>query len=148
MNVTLKQINGLAMAAVADSGHWVTTDGPKKFGGHSAGPRPMELLLMSLASCTGMDVVSILSKKRVKLDDFSLEVEARQAQEHPKVFTEIKIHYIFEGDNIRSTDVERAIELSESKYCSASTMLKASASISHDYEIIQRNGRPDDSPSD
>ena len=137
MNIKLKQINGLAMAAVGDSNHWVTMDGPKKFGGFSAGSRPMELLLMGLAGCTAMDVVSILMKKRVKLDDFSIEVEAKQATEHPKVFTDIKLHYIFAGINLRRVDVEQAIELSESKYCSATAMLKKNAIITHDYEIVE-----------
>jgi putative redox protein len=144
MNVILKQISGLAMAALADSGHWVTTDGPQQFGGYSAGPRPMELLLMSLASCTAMDVVSILKKKRVKLDDFSLQVEAQQAPEHPKVFTSIKLRYTFVGSGIKPTDVERALELSENRYCSVSTMLKASARISRDYEIVEPDQRSAD----
>jgi putative redox protein len=95
----------------------------------------MELLLMSLVSCTAMDVASILRKKRVKLDGFSVEAEAEQAPEHPKVFTDIKLHYIFTGSGIRPADVERAIELSETKYCSVSHMLKKSAAISHDYRI-------------
>jgi putative redox protein len=148
MNVTLKQISGLAMAAVADSGHWVTTDGPQQYGGYSAGPRPMELLLMSLATCTAMDVVSILKKKRVKLDDFSMKVEAEQAPEHPKVFTDIKLRYTFVGRGIKDADVERALELSESKYCSVSTMLKTIASISRDYEIIERDESTADSQAD
>ena len=140
MNVKLKQISGLAMAAVGDSAHWVITDGPEKFGGFSAGSRPMELLLMSLASCTAMDVVSILRKKRVKLNDFHMEVEAEQASEHPKVFTNIKLSYIFTGSNIRPSDVEQAIELSENKYCSASAMLKKSVNITYDYKLVD----PDD----
>jgi putative redox protein len=136
MNVKLKQISGLAMAAVGDSGHWVTMDGPEKFGGFSAGSRPMELLLISLAACTGMDVVSILRKKRVKLTDFSMNVEAEQAPEHPKVFTNIKLSYIFTGSNIRPSDVEQAIELSENKYCSASAMLRKSVNITYDYKLV------------
>lgn len=140
MNVKLRQISGLAMAAVGDSGHWVTTDGPEKFGGFSAGSRPMELLLMGLASCTAMDVVSILRKKRVKLNDFQVEVKAEQATEHPKVFTNIKLSYIFTGSNIRPSDVEQAMELSENKYCSASAMLKKSVSITSDYRLVD----PDD----
>jgi putative redox protein len=118
MKVRLQQISGLAMAAISDSGHWVTTDGPEKFGGFSAASRPMELLLMGLATCTAMDVVSILRKKRIRLNDFHMEVEAEQALEHPKVFTNIKLSYIFTGSNIRPSDVEQAIELSQSKYCS------------------------------
>ena len=140
MKVRLQQICGLAMAAVSDSGHWVTTDGPEKFGGFSAGSRPMELLLMSLATCTAMDVVSILRKKRIKLNDFNIEVEAEQALEHPKVFTNIKLSYIFTGSNIRPSDVEQAIELSQSKYCSVTAMLEKSVNITYDYKLVD----PDD----
>ena len=147
MKVTLKQISGLAMAGTSDSKHWVTMDGPEKFGGFSAGSRPMELLLIAVAGCTGMDVISILRKKRVKFEDFSIEVEAEQAEEHPKVFTEIKIHYLITGRNIRKVDVENAIELSESKYCSATIMLKKSADITSTYEIIESENERGDNRS-
>jgi putative redox protein len=147
MNIKLKQISGLAMAAVGNSGHWVTMDGPEKFGGFSAGSRPMELLLMSLASCTAMDVVSILRKKRVRLGDFSVEAEAEQAQEHPKVFTDIKIRYNFTGSGIRPVDVEQAIELSQSKYCSVTAMLEKSVRITHDYRITDPGGENEGSSS-
>jgi len=144
MNVKLRQISGLAMAAVSDSNHWVSMDGPEEFGGFSAGSRPMELMLMGLAGCTAMDVVSILRKKRVKLSGFSLEVEAKQADEHPKIFTRIVLRYVFTGNNLRATDLEKAIELSESKYCSATAMLRKSATITHDYEIIETDEVPSD----
>jgi len=137
MKVSLKQIDGLAMAAVADSNHWITMDGPENFGGRTAGPRPMEVLLMGMAGCTAMDVISILKKKRIKLQDVSVEVDAEQAPEHPKVFTKIRLHYIITGKDVRATDVERAIELSETKYCSATIMLKKSADVTHDYKIIE-----------
>jgi putative redox protein len=133
--VKLRQIDGLAMVAIGDSGHWVTMDGPEKFGGLAAGSRPMELLLMSLAGCTGMDVVSILRKKRIKLSDFRLEVDAEQPPGHPKVFTCIKLHYVFIGSDIRPADVERAIELSQEKYCAVTAMLKNSVAISYGYRI-------------
>jgi len=136
MNVKLKQIAGLAMAGVGDSNHWITMDGPEDFGGFSAGTRPMELILMGLAGCTAMDVVSILMKKRIRLIDFSIEAHAKRSDEHPKVFTEIKLHYIFTGKNLRKVDLERAIELSETKYCGATAMLINSTSITHDYEIV------------
>ena len=95
----------------------------------------MELLLMGIAGCTGMDVVSILTKQRVNLTDFSMEVEAKEAEEYPRVFTEIKIHYYLTGPDIRSKDVERAIALSRDKYCSALAMLEKSVAITHDYRI-------------
>jgi putative redox protein len=137
MNVKLKQISGLAMAAVADSNHWIAMDGPEGLGGFSAGSRPMEVLLMGLAGCTAMDVISILRKKRVALTDFSLDVEATQAEQHPKVFTEIQLHYTFTGTDIRANDVEQAIELSENKYCSATAMLELSVKIAHDYRVVE-----------
>jgi putative redox protein len=137
MNVKLKQISGLAMAAVADSNHWIAMDGPEGLGGFSAGSRPMEVLLMGLAGCTAMDVISILRKKRVALTDFSLDVEATQAEQHPKVFTEIQLHYTLTGTDIRANDVEQAIELSENKYCSATAMLELSVKIAHDYRVVE-----------
>ncbi len=141
MRVNLTQISGLAMAACGDSSHWVTMDGPREYGGFSAGSRPMEVLLMGLAGCTAMDVISILRKKRVSLAGFTLDVEASQAEQHPKVFTEIRLHYLFSGTHIRPNDVERAIELSEHKYCSAIAMLEQSVKITHDYQIDEVNSQ-------
>jgi len=135
MRVKLQRIDGLALAGAGDSNHWVTMDSPEEFGGFSAGSRPMELMLMAVAGCTAMDVLSILKKKRVRLDDFSMEVEAERAEEHPRVFTEIKLHYIFTGKNVRPVDVERAIDLTQDKYCSATAMLNKVVRITRDYEI-------------
>lgn len=134
--VILKRIDGLAMAAKANSNHWVTMDGPEHLGGYSAGVRPMELVLIGLAGCSGMDVISILTKKRIGLSEFSMEVEAEEASEYPKVYTSIHLRYRLRGDNLRDADVEQAIQLSETKYCSVLAMLKSTASISHEYEIL------------
>ncbi len=136
MKVTLKQIDGLAMAAKADSNHWVTMDGPERLGGHEAATSPVQLVLMGLAGCTGMDVVNILKKRRITLTDFTIEVEAQQADEYPKVFTEIHLRYRLKGENLHEADVEKAIELSENKYCSVLAMLKSTAKVSHEYEIL------------
>jgi putative redox protein len=95
----------------------------------------MELFLIGLAGCTGMDVVSILSKKRVPLREFRVDVEAARAPEHPKVFTNIKLSYYFRGEGIEEKDVVQAIELSQEKYCSASAMLSHSAEISYEFTI-------------
>ena len=135
MKVQVKQIKGLALAAKADSGHWITMDGPTELGGQNAGSRPMEVLLMALGGCTGMDVISILKKKRAPVEDFEMELEAEQAPEHPKVFTKIRIKFIIYGRGIKPQDVERAIELSGTKYCSASEMLRKTAEITTEYEI-------------
>ena len=137
MKATIQRINGTALAARGGSNHWVVMDGPEEFGGFSAGTRPMEMILIGLAGCSAMDVLSILKKKRVKLDDFSMQVEAERAEDHPKVFTKIHLHYIFTGKAIKAKDVERSIELSQDKYCGASAMLRKAAEISFDYEIIE-----------
>lgn len=86
-----------------------------------------------------MDVVPILTKKRIKLADLSIEVKARQAEEYPKTFNEIKLRYIFTGKKLHEVDLERAIELSEAKYYSVTAMLKKCGVITHDYEIIESN---------
>jgi len=136
MNIELKQVNGITFAAKGDSNHWVIMDGPETFNGSSAGSRPMELILMGLGGCTGMDVVSILQKKKVKLDDYKMKISAERAEKHPKVYTKIKIEFIFIGRDIKEKDVERAISLSENTYCSASAMLKKTAEIETSYKII------------
>ena len=135
MKAEIKQIDGLSLAAKADSGHWVTMDGPALLGGADSGTRPMEIFLMGLGGCTSMDVISIVKKKRVKFDRFECHLDADRADEHPKVFTKIKIHFIFWGKDVPTEAVERAIELSETKYCSASAMLKKSLEIETSYEI-------------
>ena len=135
--VYLKQIKGLSLAARGESNHWVTMDGPEKLGGSDAGVRPKELLLMSLAGCTGSDVVSILQKKRVNLTDFEINITAQQAEEHPKVFTDIDLEYVFYGRDIKEKDVERAIELSTNTYCGVSAMLKKAINIKHTYRIVE-----------
>ncbi len=131
----LKQIKGITFAGKADSNHWITMDGPENFGGSDVGIRPKELLLLSLAGCTASDVVSILQKKRVKLDDFEINISAEMTEEHPKVFTKIDLEYVFYGDNIAEKDVERAIELSQTKYCGVTAMLKNAIVINHSYKI-------------
>jgi putative redox protein len=135
MNVLLKQVDGLALIAKGDSNHWVPMDTTPEIGGTDSGPRPVELLLMALGGCTSMDVISILKKMRVPLDEYECHVEAERATEHPKVFTKIKIKYLFYGKEISRQSVERAIQLSESKYCSVSAMLGKTAEISTKYEI-------------
>ncbi len=136
--VVVKQVSGITLVAKGDSNHWVVMDGPETFGGSLAGSRPMELILMGLGGCTGMDVVSILQKKRVNLKDFKVEIEAETAPEHPKVYTKIWVKFLFYGKGIREEDVKRAIDLSKDKYCSVSAMLKPTVEIFYDYEIIEQ----------
>ena len=131
----LRQVQGTAFAAKGDSGHWVVMDTAEAVGGTDAGSRPKELVLFALAGCTGTDVVSILQKKRTPLQGFEMRLSGKEAEEHPRIFTEIHIEYIFYGDGINSSDVERAIELSTTKYCSVSAMLRPTVKITHSYRI-------------
>jgi putative redox protein len=134
----IKQINGISFAAKSDSNHWITMDGPDESMGSNAGPRPKELVLMGLGGCTASDVVNILTKKRVQLDNLEMNLTADVSDEHPKVFTKVHLEFIFHGDDIPEKDVERAIELSHSKYCSVTKMLEPSIEITHSYKIVSR----------
>ena len=101
------------------------------------GPRPMELLLIGLAGCTAMDVISILKKKKQDVTGFEVAVEGLQAAEHPKYYTDITVVYRVTGRSVDPKAVDRAIELSETKYCGASAMLREKANISHRVEIFE-----------
>jgi putative redox protein len=125
----------LAFEAETESGHRILLDADPEVGGEDKGPRPMELLLVSLAACTGMDVASILKKKRVNLEGLTIKIQAERAPQHPKYFTTIDVEYTFRGKEIKEEDVKQAIELSRDKYCSAAAMLKEKAAISYRWNI-------------
>ena len=131
----LKQIQGLTFVARGDSNHWVVMDGPESVGGTNAGSRPKELVLFAVAGCTASDVVSILKKKRIPVQEFEIRVSGTEREEHPKIFTDIHLEYIIRGENINPDDVERAIDLSATKYCSVSAMLKPTVKITHSFKI-------------
>lgn len=134
-HAVVKQVQGITFAAMGDSHHWVTMDGPEDFGGSSAGSTPKELLLFALGGCTASDVIPILKKKRAPITGFQINLSANTRTEHPQVFTDIHLEYVFYGDGINPADIERAIELSTTKYCSVSAMLRASVAITHSYRI-------------
>ncbi len=134
----VKHIKGVTFLGKTDSNHWVPMDGPENFGGSDAGIRPKELLLISLAGCTGSDVAVILQKKKVHFDDFEMNVEAEQQETHPQVFTKIHLEYAFYGNNIPKEAVERAIELSQKTYCSVTAMLQKAVEITHSYRIEEK----------
>jgi putative redox protein len=136
-HAVIRQVQGITLAAKADSNHWVIMDGAEVFGGSNAGAGPKELLLFALGGCTSNDVIAILKKKRSPLEGFEMHITANTREEHPQVFTDIHLEYVFRGDGIASTDVERAIELSITKYCSVSAMLSNSVHITHSYRIEQ-----------
>ncbi|NCQ18734.1 MAG: OsmC family protein [Ignavibacteria bacterium] len=133
----VKQVKGITFVGKTDSNHWITMDGPEEFGGSNAGIRPKELLLLGLGGCTGSDVASILSKKKVKLDGFEMNITSEVADEHPQVFTKIHIEYVFQGRNLQKEPIEKAIELSQTKYCSVTKMLEKAAEVSHSYKIVE-----------
>lgn len=100
------------------------------------GTSPMELLLLGVAGCTGVDIVHILGKKRITLDQFEVRVRGKRAYDYPKVYTEIEIEYLFWADDLAPKSVEQSIELSEEKYCSASAMMSRSAEMRSSYRIL------------
>ena len=112
-------------------------DGPSEIGGENLGVRPMEMLLLGVAGCTMIDVVTTLKKMRQDLMHLKTKVNAERADDHPKVFTEIHIQFELKGKDLDSKKVEKAISLSAEKYCSASIILGKTANISHGFEIIK-----------
>lgn len=121
----------------ADSGFNVTLDAAEPAGGHDAGFRPTELIAIGLVSCTGMDVISILKKKRQVVTAFEVKAHIQRASDHPKVFTHIEIEYIVTGKNIDLSAVERAVQLSEERYCPSIAMLRKAAEITNRIIIHQ-----------
>lgn len=139
MKTRIKWIEDVCLLAESGSGHGVIIDGAPEIGGKNLGVRPMEMLLMGLGGCTTMDVLSILKKQRQNITDCQIEIEAQRADDIPKIFNKIHLHFIVKGHNLKQSAVERAIQLSAEKYCSASAMLEKSAQITHDFEIIAEN---------
>jgi putative redox protein len=132
----IRQIRELSFVGKADSNHWTTIDSSHN-GNVPAANSPMELLLIALGACTGSDVVSILEKKRVQLSMFEMKVTGERAKEFPKAYTKIHIDYSFAGDNSKEKDVAHAIDLSMTKYCSVSAMIKNSVEMTHSFSIIE-----------
>lgn len=112
----------------------ITIDADEAVGGQGLGPRPKALSLVSLAGCTGMDVISILKKMRVEPDGFDVEVEGELTEEHPKYYHKVHIRYIFKGKDLPLEKLEKAVNLSQDRYCGVSAMFSKAATITH--EII------------
>jgi putative redox protein len=136
MKAVVKQIAGCSFIGKADSNHWTPIDSKQKFAGSDAATRPMEMVLLALGGCTGCDVISILEKKKVRLKDFEIHIEAERSETHPKVFTKIHLEFVFTGNGLNPVHLERAIELSQQKYCPVSAMLKSTVPITTSYRII------------
>ncbi|MGE7467938.1 OsmC family protein [Bosea sp. NPDC003192] len=136
MKARAKWVEGMAFMGEAGSGHSVIMDGAPEYGGRNIGIRPMEMLLIGLAGCTGFDVVQILKKGREAVTGCEVEVEAERATEDPKVFTKIHIAYRVSGRGLSQAKAERAVTLSKEKYCSASIMLGATAEMSTSLVVV------------
>ena len=130
---------GMRFDVETGSGHHVVLDAAEHNGGQDTGPRPMEMLLVALASCAGMDIITILRKKRQEITGYELRVHGMRAEEHPKVFVDITVEHIFTGHNIRPEAVERAIALTDDRYCGASAMLEKTATINNTFSIIEES---------
>ncbi|MFP5113816.1 OsmC family protein [Bacillaceae bacterium C204] len=130
MELTINWKEKMAFSGVTPSGHEFTMDAAPEVGGENSGPRPTELLLEAVAGCTGIDIISILQKMRLKPTAFQMDVKGERAEEHPKRFTTINIHYALDGD-LPEDKVVRAIQLSKDKYCSVSHSLNAEITVSY-----------------
>ncbi len=135
MHVSVKWIDGVSFVGESETGHAVVLDGAPENGGRNIGMRPMEMLLIGMGGCTSFDVVAILKKARQPIVHCVAEIDATRADEVPKVFTKIHVHFVITGNDLNATQVERAVKLSAEKYCSASIMLAKSVEITHSFEI-------------
>ena len=137
MKARVKWVEGMKYVGESPSGHAVVMDAAESVGGTDLGIRPMEMLLLGMGGCTSIDVLSILKKQRQSVDDCWVEIEAERADSIPKVFVKIHAHFVVTGKGLDPKKVERAIELSAGKYCSASIMLGKTADVTHDFELIE-----------
>jgi putative redox protein len=135
MKARVALTEGMTFVAESGSGHAVVVDASPEVGGRDLGPRPMELVLMGTGACSAIDVVHILRKARQPIQGCIVEMDADRASEDPKVFTRIHFHYIVTGKGLASAQVERAIRLSQDKYCSATAMMARTAQVTSDFEI-------------
>jgi putative redox protein len=135
MKARIKWLEGVAFVGESGSGHAIVMDGAPEGGGRNMGPRPMETVLIGTGGCTAYDVVHILKKGRAAITDCAVEIDAERAPDDPKVFTRIHFHFVVTGKDLKPQQIERAIQLSAEKYCSASIMLGKTASITHDFEL-------------
>lgn len=136
MKARVKWVEDSCLMGESGSGHAVILDGSPEIGGRNLGIRPMEMILIGLAGCTTMDVLSILKKQRQPVTDCVIEVDAQRHSDYPKVFDKIHLHFVITGCHLKEPQIKRAIDLSAEKYCSVSAMLSKTATITYDYEIV------------
>jgi putative redox protein len=136
LTATVDLVDGMAFRATSGTGHAMVMDAAPEVGGGDAGPRPMELLLLGLGGCTGMDVISMLRKMRQDVSGYQIRLEGQRATEHPKIFTSITVEHVVHGRAVSVDAVKRAVELSSTRYCSAAAMLGRAARIEETYRIV------------
>ena len=129
--------DGMSFLAETGSNHAIVMDGSPEAGGRNLAPRPMEMLLVGTGGCTAFDVVMILKKGQHAISGVEVSLQAKRAEVEPKIFTRIHFHFRVSGKKLKPDVVARAIELSKTKYCSASIMLGKTATITHDFEIVE-----------
>ena len=137
MECTVKWVGNVTFLAETGSNHAILMDGAPEAGGRNLAPRPMELLLAGAGGCTAFDIVLILKRGRHQVSGCEVSLKADRAETDPKIFTHIHFHFTVRGKQLKPEAVARAIDLSKDKYCSASIMLGKTATITHDYEIIE-----------
>jgi putative redox protein len=135
MKSTITWMKDRTFTGQTESGHSIVI-GTAHEGGPKPGPSAMELVLMGAGSCSAWDVVAILQKGRERVEDVIVELDADRAPEPPKVFTRIHLHFVVKGRGLSAAKVERAIALSVEKYCSAVAMLQKTATVTHDFEVV------------
>jgi putative redox protein len=140
MNTTVRWTHAMQFSGTGAAGTTIAMDARPEHGGEGAGPSPMETVLLALAGCTGMDVVSVLQKMRAPLEALEIRITAERAEEHPRVFTSIALEYDFVGTGLRPDQVSRAVELSQTRYCSVSAMLKQVAAFTYTWKIVPALG--------
>ncbi|MHC1703687.1 MAG: OsmC family protein [Tenuifilaceae bacterium] len=119
------------------SGHHVTMDAMPEVGGENSGPRPKELMLASLAGCTGMDVISILRKMKVNVESFNIDIEADLTEEHPRHYTKMHLIYLFKGENLEFEKLKKAVDLSQEKYCGVSAAYRKAMELTYEIKILE-----------
>lgn len=137
MKSKVKFVENMQFVGTADSGHAVVMDAPPSVGGNNTGTKPSELLLTAFGGCSGMDVISILKKKKQNVSDLEINVSGEAAERHPRIFTDIHIEYVVAGKDLSEEAVKRSIELSLEKYCLVGSTLGKAAKITHSYRIKQ-----------
>jgi putative redox protein len=136
-SINVKWVGNMAFEAAVGN-HTILLDAKHDVGGNDSGPRPKALTMVSLAGCTGMDVISILKKMKVDVKEFNVGVEAELTEEHPKHFTAMHVVYEFVGDHLQEDKLRRAIELSQDKYCGVSASLRKAMNLTWEIRIIQQ----------